>query len=178
MQDIDGTIHEDIQAELEMLQAAYPDEITLDNSTRFTLHLSPTACLTLECQALDDAIDLQLVSSRSNADKARMERAVSALKEALTDGGLVACSAALEAWNESAPVHISPTLQEAAVVETVQPLASSRFEWITGSPLVDRKSTFVAHVCRVYSEQDVREAVHELVSSNSKLQRATHNMVS
>lgn len=50
------------------------------------------------------------------------------------------------------------------------------YEWITGPPLVDKKSTFQAHACRVYTEDDVHMALNQLLCSSSKIQRATHNM--
>ena len=50
------------------------------------------------------------------------------------------------------------------------------YTWISGQPLLDRKSSFQAHLCEVYSENDVREALYQLLTSSSKIQRATHNM--
>jgi Uncharacterized protein family UPF0029 len=51
------------------------------------------------------------------------------------------------------------------------------FPWITGQPLVDRKSTFLAHACPVSCEADVKIAMQQLLDSHSKYRRATHNMV-
>jgi hypothetical protein len=55
---------------------------------------------------------------------------------------------------------------------------SPSYFWISGQPLIDRKSAFQAHGCRVESEQQVHQALEQLLTSHSKLQRATHNMVS
>jgi Uncharacterized protein family UPF0029 len=55
--------------------------------------------------------------------------------------------------------------------------SSSLFPWIIGSPLVDRKSTFLAHACHVSCEADVKIAIQQLLDSHSKYRRATHNMV-
>jgi hypothetical protein len=51
------------------------------------------------------------------------------------------------------------------------------FTWISGEALVDRKSTFVAHLCRLTREADVQPALTQLLQSDNKLQKATHNMV-
>jgi Uncharacterized protein family UPF0029 len=55
---------------------------------------------------------------------------------------------------------------------------NEKFTWITGKPLVDRKSTFLAHACHVSCEADVKLALQQLLTSHSKYRRATHNMVS
>lgn len=53
----------------------------------------------------------------------------------------------------------------------------SSFHWYTGEPVVVQKSTFVGHVCRIERADQVPRALQELIGRNSKLQRATHNMV-
>jgi hypothetical protein len=50
------------------------------------------------------------------------------------------------------------------------------YEWISGEPLLDKKSAFQAHLCKVYSERDVKDSLHQLLTSSSKIQRASHNM--
>ena len=50
------------------------------------------------------------------------------------------------------------------------------YEWISGEPLLDKKSAFQAHLCKVYSESDVKDSLHQLLTSSSKIQRASHNM--
>ena len=50
------------------------------------------------------------------------------------------------------------------------------FTWISGDPLVDRKSVFQAHLCRLENEANVAPALQQLLTSSSKMQRATHHM--
>jgi len=47
---------------------------------------------------------------------------------------------------------------------------------VAGEPLTDRKSKFIAHAARVYSEADVAAFV-KMMKSNSKIAEATHNIV-
>ncbi|KAH8740894.1 ximpact conserved protein [Cryptosporidium ryanae] len=44
-----------------------------------------------------------------------------------------------------------------------------------GEPIVDRKSVFQAHVCKVFTTEDVKKVIKWLLS-NTKIARATHNM--
>ncbi|KAL7067705.1 hypothetical protein ACR3K2_16140 [Cryptosporidium serpentis] len=44
-----------------------------------------------------------------------------------------------------------------------------------GEPIIDRKSVFQAHVCKVYSTEEVEKILKWLLS-NSKIERATHNI--
>ncbi|KAK6591015.1 ximpact-like protein [Cryptosporidium xiaoi] len=44
-----------------------------------------------------------------------------------------------------------------------------------GEPIVDRKSVFQAHVCKVFTTEDVEKVIKWLLS-NTKIARATHNM--
>lgn len=48
-------------------------------------------------------------------------------------------------------------------------------EIVHGEPITDRKSTFQAHLVKVSSEQDVRDALHEL-GKTRKIANATHNI--
>ena len=81
------------------------------------------------------------------------------------------------AWREENASHGGLMLEKAEnrIVDAYS--HEKQHVWISGEPLVDRKSTFVAHICRVVTERDVHEALHQLLDRNSKLQRATHNMV-
>jgi putative IMPACT (imprinted ancient) family translation regulator len=54
--------------------------------------------------------------------------------------------------------------------------ATTKYEWISGKPLIDRKSVFQAHLCRIQSSEDVHEALLQLLQSSSKMSRATHHM--
>lgn len=53
------------------------------------------------------------------------------------------------------------------------------YQWTstTNEPVVDRKSVFIGHVCPIDREADVRPALDQLLTSTTKLQRATHHMV-
>jgi hypothetical protein len=211
-------------ADLEMLLAAYPDEIHIGegvlsqdtasaSSSQFPLHatlrLSATARIDIQfTQGYPVTSNLQIASYRSRPDdKSRMEEAVSAMRstasQCLDDGveGAFACvSAALEVWNSHGggawmndheslsgvavddaqtytdPSSGEPSLPLQSMVDSANTTAAN-YTWNTGEPLHDRKSTFVAHVCRLYREADVRPALQQLLDSNSKLHKATHNMV-
>lgn len=48
--------------------------------------------------------------------------------------------------------------------------------WIISEPLVDTKSTFIAHVARVTSTSQARLYVQQLLASDKRIRTATHNM--
>jgi len=192
-------------ADVEMLEAAYPTEIeTANKARRFPLHVTLRLSDTAHCQlelvrGYPTETNVRISSYRSGSsapEKARMEAALSAVRrtagECLQDGaegGFACCAAALEAWNGVEPEDDGAGDAAVSAGEkndgTVQEGGGGggkeedekRFEWITGGPLVDRKSTFIGHVCRISCEADVRPALSQLLDGNSKLQRATHNMV-
>jgi hypothetical protein len=194
-------------ADLEMLTAMYPDETSVSEAVstststfplQVTFHFSETAHIQLALIAgylIDTGIEV--VSYRSSPDeKARMEEAVTAFrstaKECLDDGieGCFACcAAALETWSDfddggndlgNNDTEIDPLAEgtELAQQEAVPQPPEKVFHWISGEPFVDRKSTFQAHACRISSDKDVREALHQLLDGNVRLKRTTHNMVS
>lgn len=184
-------------ADIEMLQAAYPDEVSVDDDKDDTappafplhcsLHLSPDSFVQLEfVRGYPTLTGLQICRYRS-PHKARMDAVVCAIRQAslecLSDqveGGFTCCAAALDAWNEHESAEITTAILEEEdefQEEIQQSQTTPPVEWITGEALVDRKSSFVARVCRVSSERQVHEALHQLIDGNSKLQRATHNMV-
>jgi hypothetical protein len=174
-------------ADLEMLKAAYPDEVSSSSETttfplRFSLNLSSDSFVELEfIQGYPVTSGLQISSYRS-PEKVRMDAVVRTIRETAqecfedeAEGGFLCCAAALEAWNDTshqAEEEIQEDIQEP------EPPPLSSVQWITGGTLVDRKSVFQAHACRVTSEQEVHEALHQLLDGNSKLKRCTHNMVS
>jgi hypothetical protein len=189
-------------ADLEMLAAMYPDETSVSEAVstststfplQVTFRFSETAHIQLAL-VVGYLIDtgIQVVSYRSSPEeKARMEEAVtvfrSTAKECLDDGieGCYACcAAALETWNDfddgGNDTEIDPSAEgtELAQHEPEPQPPEKVFHWISGEPLVDRKSTFIAHACRISSDKDVREALHQLLDGNVKLKRTTHNMVS
>jgi hypothetical protein len=51
-----------------------------------------------------------------------------------------------------------------------------REQIVSGEPLVDRKSTFQAHLAPVFSAEEVQEVVAALME-NTKIARATHNIL-
>lgn len=193
-------------ADLEMLVAMYPDETSVSEAVstitstfplKVTFRFSETAHIQLELitgYPIDTGI--QVVKYRSSPDeKARMEEAVTAVRstaqECLVDGieGCFACcAAALQTWSDfddggndlGKDTETDPSAEatESAQQEPVPQPREKIFHWITGEPLVDRKSTFQAHACQISSDKDVREALHQLLDGNSKLKRTTHNMVS
>jgi len=165
-----------------------------------TLMLSETALIKLSMiQGYPVKTGIRVVSYRSSPkEKAAMEEAVTAVRttasECLQDameGGFACCAAALQVWGDHA-ASSAATLDESSTAPTDASADASQaasspqppepekkvFHWISGEPLTDRKSTFQAHVCRVASERDVQDSFHQLVDSNSKMQRATHHMVS
>jgi hypothetical protein len=179
-------------SDLELLASAYPDE-THSTTARIqfplhvTLKLSDTAHCQLEyTEGYPETSNVQISSYRSSRsdEKARMEAAVTAIRRTAEDclqegieGGLACCAAAMEAWSdEGVNTTIVEDEEEEVVVKTEQ-TASKQYEWMSGEPLLDRKSTFQAHVCRIFSQSDVSPALQQLLQSNSKLRRATHHMV-
>jgi hypothetical protein len=176
-------------ADLEIIQAAYPEELTAHNDTptffplKFTLNLTEHAFVTMELQeGYPTSSGVQISSYRSRPDeKSRMEVTVSAIRRASLEcqeeemeGGITCCSTALESWNDydegKEPEPESEKIEAMPKVDT-------NYEWISGEPLVDKKSTFQAHLCRLNSEQQVHEALHQLITGSSKIRRASHNMV-
>ena len=194
-------------ADIELLQAAYPDEIDVpssinnNNNKSFPLHVT----LSLEHHdASVSTIGLEFqegyptktgisISSYRSSQKERIDqvarRVRQAAQESLEDemeGALACCAAAMEAWSDyeqeeqenaaAAGVDYDQTVS-VPIVASSNDEPSKVYKWISGEPLMDRKSTFVAHVCQVSSEVEVKEALDQLISSSSKIQRATHNMV-
>jgi hypothetical protein len=175
-------------ADLEMLKAAYPDEVSSSSETttfplRCSLHLSSDSFVELEfVHGYPVTSGLQISSYRS-PEKVRMDAVVRAIRETAqecldeeAEGGFLCCAAALEAWNDDTSHQTEEAIQED--LQGPKPPPPSTVQWVTGGTLVDRKSIFQAHACRVTSEQEVHEALHQLIDSNSKLKRCTHNMVS
>lgn len=187
-------------ADIELLQAAYPDEVDFDGSitnNKFPLH----ATLRLDPEDNDSVLILEFVdgyptttgvqisSYRSSNNKLRMDAATRAFRQAseecLVDemeGGFTCCAAAMETWNDHAAVAAAVEQEQQDEAEEKKRARNAKYElsksyeWTSGEPLVDRKSTFIAHLCYVSSELEVREALYQLISSSSKIQRASHNM--
>jgi hypothetical protein len=178
-------------ADLEIIQSAYPDEVTTQQAAasfplQFTLHLTEHAFVTMELATgypVESGVQISAYRSSRSGDKNRMETTASAIRrvslecqEEEMEGCITCCSTAFETWNDhddEGEEEIPP-----GEVEEVPPSkVESVYEWKTGEPLFDRKSTFQAHLCRVESELQVREALNQLIMGSSKIQRASHNMV-
>lgn len=165
-----------------------------------TFQLSPTASFVLEWRkGYPTAVPLQVVSFRSatSQEKLRLEAALLTFRqhaqeclEQQMEAGLTCCSAALETWNDYSSdmdpytSNINGDNKEDTLDEKIIRIASESqkvtdysYHWITGEPLLDRKSTFQAHLCVIQSDEDVQPALLQLLHSSTKLQRATHNMV-
>jgi Uncharacterized protein family UPF0029 len=159
---------------------------------RFTLYFDPTSFVLLEMTAgyPSRGAGLRVVSFRNNSseNKARMELAVSAIREAslecLEDGveaGLMCCSVGLNRWSEGADGAASRTLCDTTdhvMTSDEDAEGSDALIWVSGDPIVEKKSVFQAHVCLISTEAQVQSALRKLIGGSSKLQRATHNMVS
>jgi len=105
--------------------------------------------------------------------------------------GFILCSHLLEMYNQSwkhddsvqtqievGPLPPLPTLDDVRIHSTPSSSCSKIIPWISGqNTITDRKSVFQAHVCIVQSLEDVQLALSQLKEMNSKIQRATHNMV-
>lgn len=170
------------------------------------LHFSETAYIQIEwVQGYPVKSNIQVATYRSKPlEYARLERAVKELRMAAelcllegVEGGLACCAAAFYAWNSdttdsfdemnlsldstsvplvtAATSHCSGSHQH----QHKQSLKSNlqTYSWNSGNPLIDRKSTFIAHACRIAAESEVQPALQQLLNSHSKFQRATHNMV-
>jgi hypothetical protein len=169
----------------------FKDDNVVQFPIRFTLYFDPISFVLLEITAgyPSRGAGLRVVSFRNNSseNKARMESAVSAIRlaslECLEEGveaGLMCCSAGLDRWNEGADGAASGTLCD-TVDDTSNsdecPEGSDALCWVSGDPVVEKKSVFQAHVCRISTEVQAQSALRKLIGGSSKLQRATHNMV-
>ena len=186
--------------DIAMLQSAYPDEIdvavAIDGAQmqQFPLHVTlrldenGNSSITLE---FVDGYPIQTgiqISSYRSACKDKVDAVARAVRLAAEEcleegieGGLACCAAAMETWQDfdaqQQPLSNDSSCKEKTSTVSIPLSQPSRdYKWITGEPLMDRKSIFLAHACRVSNEKAVREALTQLLSSSSKIQRATHNM--
>ena len=186
-------------ADIAMLQAAYPDEIDVCDAIdgaqmpqfplQVALKLEENANSSIILEFVDGypmRTGVQVASYRS-ADKDKIDAVARSVRLAAEEclqegmeGGLSCCATAMEMWqffDAQKLQHIDTSCENNNSIESIPLNQPSRhYEWITGEPLMDRKSAFVAHACRVSNEKEVREALAQLLSSSSKIQRATHNM--
>ena len=143
-------------ADIEMMRAAYPDETsTIDSIPEafpivVTLQLNKSDFIELEFgHGYPTRSNIQVLRYRSSKQNERLERAVAAVRRTAqeclengVEGGLACCAAALEAWNECQD-ESDPVKEETVACP---PTITKSFNWISGEPLVDRKSTFLGHV--------------------------------
>ena len=217
--------YERCSADLEMLSAAYPEEISILNTTQYEqeeeeIHIPDWFPLVFSLMLPDlskknlskknqthganiimefpmgypTEKSLQIVSYRgaSSSKKDHVEAAVAAIRGTATEslevyGGeecaLACCAAAIETWNDCheedlAAIIIAEKMKEEEEAKNEKP-SDDDIHWFTAEDtLLDRKSVFQSHICKVSDENMVRRAVNKLIDGNSKIQRATHNMVS
>jgi len=144
-----------------------------------------------EQAALDRAVAAIRATSAACCDEQQVE------------GGLACCAAGLQAWEEAMEMMENTHNKDAAErndditamvktsttnsgdqdaenkeqsTSTPAHPSSHHYTWISGPPLLDRKSSFQAHLCRITCADEVKPALEQLVASSSKLQRATHHM--
>mmetsp|Transcript_53764 Transcript_53764/g.60061 ORF Transcript_53764/g.60061 Transcript_53764/m.60061 type:complete len:313 (+) Transcript_53764:3-941(+) len=187
-------------ADLEIIQSCYPDEIHDSSSSlkfpfQFTLQLSDQCSLTLKLEPGYPVLTgVQIATYQTNKaqDKACLEAVVRAVRkvsfecqEEGMEGSIGCCSIALEIWNDhhnndddnGDNESLPPTSLDSNTENYDEVVNHTAFyEWISGEPLLDKKSSFQAHLCQVYSESEVQESLHQLLTSSSKIQRASHNM--
>lgn len=181
------------RVDVELVGSAYPDEVKVDKECSeadfpliVTLKLSETAHIRLELvDGYPTKSTVQVASYRSNPnEKARIEKVVSDLKRVATEclreekeGCFACCAAALEAWGDLVDKQTQDEHPANPLEEYGKSISNNHYDWVTGDPLVDRKSTFLPHVCQISSDADVPWALKQLLESHSKYRRATHNMV-
>ncbi len=193
------------RADIEIIQSCYPDEISScsscdDASTfpfQFTLALSAdsdTNNLTLRLDPgypINSGVQIANYRTDSVKYKARLEAVVRAVRKVSSEceeeeieGCIACCAIALETWNdyslndENDDGDDHATEQESTSVHGGGHKSSveKHYHWISGEPLLDKKSSFQAHLCKVRSEEEVRGALQQLLTSSSKIQRASHNI--
>ncbi len=204
-------------SDLQILLAAYPDEIVFDGLCSngdnddfdqpnwfpliFKLTLPKDghkfgASVTMEFpQGYPTSKSLEVISYRSspNVKKEIIEQVVDVIKETAFEAlntyrgeecGLACCAAAIDSWTtliEAEQQIIADQEQAALEVQNQERINQDDLDihWIASeNTLIDRKSVFQAHLCIVSSEDMVKRAVNKLIEGSTKIQRATHNMVS
>ena len=108
--------------------------------------------------------------------------------ESQSEAGLSVCMIAISTWEECIQNQYEKNKREIAMEHLTLQTRYERelleegdgIEWISTEEkdlIIDRKSTFQAHVTYVNSEIMVQRALRKLIGGSSKIQRATHNMV-
>jgi hypothetical protein len=197
------------RADLELVCAAYPDEVRLTtlcsptsfevpddfpfifslSLTKYSFDSRSTAHITMEFPIGYPKTALRVLSCRggSHVPKILLDAIASTIRtHAETNAqkneecGLIICSSVCESWSrywEEEKIKID-SLQRSGPHDSPH-FHNTTIKWISGKNTInDKKSVFQAHVCVIRSESAVRVALRELIDNNSKIQRATHNMVS
>jgi hypothetical protein len=190
-------------ADLEMIQACYPYEVTTVSTDgtamipnkfplQFMLRISESATITMELRRGYPRVGIDVTNYRSNRseDKIRLENVVRGVRRVASECEkeevehcMACCAAAFDTWNKNHNDNDSNVDKSQLHAVDKEKYKNEEgkcndvvYQWISGAPLVDKKSTFQAHLCQVHTEKQVREALHQLITSSSKIQRATHNM--
>ena len=222
-------------ADLEMLSAAYPDEVNIpydlpsfendDQASKlsfpftFTLTLPDPSTITNTGSPSTSnnksasfitmdlpkgyptkaALKIQSYrcgggSTESSMTKYPMEQSVQAAQNAALEcfeneeeAGFQVCQAAISTWEEFIQELYEKDQDELALAqlelqdkhEKVMLEEGEGITWISSTNLlIDRKSTFQAHITVVNSDDMVQRALRKLIGGSTKIQKATHNMVS
>ena len=117
--------------------------------------------------AFADAVGVEV---RTGAGAKTPEEAALAVAAAQEKAAIEAAAAAeTRAGGKSEASHECAVIGEASDVE--------RPAMVHGEPLLERKSTFQAHVAMVRSQAEVEAAMAYLYESHPRIKRATHNML-
>lgn len=176
MTDIDKDNIERTIADLELIQAAYPEEVVLhDNGHEATIHLSHDTWVSLTFPTgYPTTRPVEIRSYRSH-EKNRINRVVADIRTIAQnsvpeESGMACCAMALESWNQEQQQQ-----QTKVLIATLTPTVT--VTWTSGPSITDRKSTFQAHACQIQTEAQIQNALQQLKQENTRIQKAYHNMM-
>ena len=171
--------------------SVFPFQFTLalsaeSDANNLTLRLDPGYPIKSGVQIANYRTDSVKYKARLEAVVRAVRKVSSECQEDEVEGCIACCAIALEIWNDYALDDENNSGNDhAAELEATSQNASNgdrkssiekHYHWISGEPLLDKKSSFQAHLCEVHSEEEVRGALQQLLTSSSKIQRASHNM--
>ena len=173
-------------ADLELIQAAYPDEVVIHNDHEATIHLSHDAwvSLTFPRMGYPTTRGVEIQSYRSH-DKHRIDCVVANIRTVAQhsipeESGMQCCAIALEIWNQPLPPsQLSQSLQLPTQLQQLLPTQQQlqTVSWTSGPSITDRKSTFQAHACQIQTEAQIQNALQQLKQQNTRIQKAYHNIM-
>lgn len=161
-----------LEEEVETIDAIFPDALKEIGPRRYTISIPDrTAVVQLSFpSAYPDAIPE--VQSTENVDKGLVE---DILAEVYMEGEVVLFSLIQEVQE----VTEEPTEPNTHYQEPDETSAEAREAifagWTLSEPVVDRKSTFVAHAFTVHSAAEAEAKINHL-KQDKKIARATHNI--